>query len=98
MVALENSLSKQVNLPAIMLVDYLTEYSALQNAIVYHHGEANKELHATAIRRPCQIIIMSKNTHPDLNEKVPKGSAAVVYRGKLVGVTSQASELRSWLK
>jgi len=98
MVALENSLSKQANLPAIMLVDYLTTYFTLENTKVYHHGEANDGLHTTAIRRPCQIIIMSKNTHPDLNEKVPKGSAAVVYRGKLVGVTSQASELRNWLK
>ncbi len=97
--ALEKSLFKMSGIPPIMLVDYLTCYSNLENTKVYYHGDTSSELHSTAIRRPCRIIAMSGNTHPDLSDKkVPDGSAAVIYRGKFIGITSQASELREWLK
>lgn len=99
--ALEKTFRNMVNIPPMVVVDYLTSYSHLNQPKVYMNGEVSKELLDTAVRRPCHIITMNGSSHPNLSEQVtnvPAGSAAVMYGGKLLGITNQASELRQWLK
>ena len=95
--ALENKLSRIKLAVPIFLIDYLTCYSTLEKPKVYLNKKTPGNLINTAIRLPCQIITMNKTTHHNLNEKIPDGYAAVVYSGKLIGITNKASELKTWL-